>query len=70
MLTGRSYGRDTAHVRILDHDASGARLREAGEHPQQRRLATSRAAHQREHLALVDAQVDVLDGGEGAECSC
>ena len=42
-------------------------LGEPGQHAQQRRLAAARGAHQGEHLALVDPQIDAVDGGECAE---
>jgi hypothetical protein len=59
--------RHLGHVRILDHDSSPARGRESGQHAQQRRLAAAGGADQREHLALVDLQVDAVDGREGTE---
>ena len=62
-LVRRHFG----HVHIVDQDAAGARARESRQHAQQRRLAASRGAHQGEHLALVDAQIDAVDRGEGAE---
>ncbi len=67
MLTGRSCGgtlvMSTSSIRMRPPLG----LREARQHAQQRRLAAARGAHQREHLALVDAQIDVVDRGEGAE---
>ena len=67
MLTGRSCGGTLGHVHILDQDAAAARAGEARQHAQQRRLAASRGADECEHLALVDAQIDAVDRGEGAE---
>ena len=60
-------GRDAFHVLAVEHDAARRRLVEAGEHAQQRRLAAARGAEQREELALVDDQRQVVDGDEIAE---
>jgi hypothetical protein len=43
------------------------RLLETGQHPQQRGLAAARGAEQREELAVVDIQGEVIDGGEIAK---
>ncbi len=59
--------RDCGHVLIVDHDPAGAGSRETGQHAQQRGLTAARGAHQGEHLALVDAQVDAVHGRESAE---
>ena len=59
--------RHAGHVHLVDQDASGARGGESGQHAQQRRLAAARCAHQREHLALEDAQIDAVDRAEAAE---
>src|SRR5262249_17191156 len=44
-----------------------ARLLEAGDHTHQRRLAAARRPEQREELALVDGERQVIDGGEIAK---
>ena len=55
------------HVLAVEHDAAGGRLVEAGEHAQQRRLAAAGGTEQREELALVDDQRQIVDGDEVAE---
>ena len=57
MLTGRWCGATAAHLHAVDEDAAAARLRETGEHAQQRGLAAAGGADQREHLALVDVEL-------------
>jgi hypothetical protein len=47
--------------------ASGVRCVEAGHHAQQRGLAAPGRAEQAEELAGLDAQADIVDGGEVAE---
>jgi hypothetical protein len=69
MLTGPLVGRDAAHVLPVEQDAAGRRLLEAGEHAQQGGLAAARCAEQREELALIDRQRQIVDGGEIAEAS-
>ncbi len=54
-------GRHAAHVLPGQLDRSPARLLEAGDHPQRRRLAGARGPKQREELALLDLQVDARD---------
>ena len=51
----------------VEQDAARGRPLEAGEHPQQRGLAAARRPEQREELALVDVERQVVDGGEVAE---
>ena len=60
-------GRQLADVVALQQDRSAGRRLEAGDHPQDGRLAASRWPEQREELALVDLQVDVVDGHHFAE---
>src|SRR5690606_31619028 len=60
-------GRDAAQILPVEQDAALARLLEAGEHAQERGLAAARRAEQREELALVDRQRQIVDGGEVAE---
>ncbi len=50
-------------IRILPD----GRVLEAGEHPQQRRLAAAGAAEDREQLALQDVERNVVDGGDAVE---
>jgi len=51
-------GRHSGHVPAGQLDRAGARLLEAGDHPQRRRLARARRPEQGEELALLDLQVD------------
>ena len=44
----------------LEEDLALARLLEAGDHPQRRRLPAARRAEQREELALLDLEVEVV----------
>ena len=53
--------RHAAHIYAIDADTAAARVRESRQHPQQRGLAATRSADQREHLALVDLERDVID---------
>ena len=59
--------RHVGHVDAVDVDLAAGRPLEAGQHPQQRRLAAARAAEQAEDLLLVDVERDVVDGDELAE---
>jgi len=43
---------------------------EAGDHPQQRRLAAARRTEKGEELAGLDGEAHVVDGGEIAEPAC
>jgi len=66
-----SLGRDEA-VLVGDRlagegDDALARLLEARDHPQRRRLPTARGAEERQQFAAFDLQRDVLDDGFGAE---
>ena len=66
MLTLRWYGgsRVTSTPPQLDGALVGSL--EAGDHPQQRRLAGTRRAEHREELALGDLEVDAVDGDDVA----
>jgi hypothetical protein len=54
-------------TRPADADLAGGREFEPRQHPQRRRLAAARGPEQRDELALVDGQVEPVDGGEAAE---
>src|SRR2546423_856428 len=49
-------------VAVADRDRPAARLFEAGDHPEERRLAAARRADQYEELAAADGQGHVVDG--------
>src|SRR6185437_80918 len=56
-----------AHFHAIDDDAPAALAREPREHTQQGRLATAGGTDQREHLALVDVEADVVYRRAAAE---
>ena len=58
--------RQIGHVALTDRDRSPGRLLEAGDHPQQRRLAAARRPDEHEELAAADGQRDVVDGDHSA----
>ena len=58
--------RQVGDVSATDRDAALADLLEPRDHPEQRRLAATRGADEDEELAVLDAQVDVLDGDHSA----
>ena len=60
-------GRHGLHRLALEVDASLAGLLEAGHHAQRRGLAAARGAEQREELALLDLEVEVVHGHRVAE---
>ena len=64
---GRWFGPHAAHVLAADADHALGRLGEAGDHAQDRRLAAARRAQEREELARLDVNVDMVDGPEDAE---
>ncbi len=66
-VDGPLVRRHRAHFGPVDADAAAARVCEARQHPQQRRLAATGCPDEREHLALVDIQRDVVDRGMSAE---
>ena len=49
----------------LDGDRAAARLVDAGEHAQQRRLARAVMADQADAVAVVDLEVEAVDGAHG-----
>ena len=54
-------------VRAVEVDRARIGRLEAGDDAQQRGLARARRPEQRDQLAGVDVQIDVVDRGEGAE---
>src|SRR5512145_2359796 len=54
---------DAVLVPTGDHDGPGGRSEEGSEHQQQRGLARPAGSHHQEHLAGVDVEVDIADGG-------
>jgi hypothetical protein len=55
----RRHRRDVTAAQL---DAAGVGSLEAGDDPQERRLARARRPEQREELALGDCEVDAIDG--------
>src|SRR5439155_11070120 len=55
--------REVVHDPVADPDLAGADLLEARQHPQRRRLPAARRADDDHQLAVVDRQVEVVDGG-------
>ncbi len=66
----RWFGLQVGHVLAVDADRPAVGVFEAGDHAQRRRLAAARRAEERDELALVDRDVEVLDDLIGAEDSC
>ena len=48
-------------VVAAEHDPAGVRLDQAGDHPQDRRLAAAARAEKRDELPVVDAKADPVD---------
>jgi hypothetical protein len=63
-------GRQARHVVAVEQDAPGARVLEAGDHAQRRRLAATGWAEQREELAALDVQREALHRDDLAEALC
>ena len=57
-------------VLAVEQDLTTRRLLEAGDHPQRRGLAAAGRSEQREELAGLDAQLDVVDGDDVVERAC
>ncbi len=53
--------RHLGHVRAVDQDVAVGDLLEAGDHPEQRRLAAARGADEDHELAVADREVDAVD---------
>ena len=60
-------GREPGQIAPIEHDPAGTRRLEAGEHPQQGRLAAAGRTEQAENLAANDVEADVIDGPRLAE---
>ena len=60
MPTLRWFGDRLRDVRAVDRDRAGGRPLEAGDHPQRRRLAAARRAEERDELAALGGEVEVL----------
>ena len=60
-------GRQRRHVDSPELDASLGGLLEAADHPQRRRLATARWPEEREEVAALDVERDVVDGDDVVE---
>ena len=58
--------RQVRDLTCADRDRPGGHLLEAGDHPQQRRLAATRRPHEDEELAAADRQRDAVDGDHSA----
>ena len=58
--------RQVGHVALADRDRAARYLLEAGDHPQQRRLAAARRPDEDEELAAADRERDVVDGDHAA----
>ena len=59
--------RNTLHELARDADRPSVGLLEAGKHAQGRRLATAGRSEQRQELAGLDGEIDLVDGDDRAE---
>ena len=59
-------GRTLGDVDSADRPGALGHLLEAGDHPQQRRLAAARRADEHDELAVEDREIDVVHGDEAA----
>ena len=62
-----SLRRKVCHAVISEVDVTGVRKLEAGDGAQGRRLAAPRRAEERHQLAVLDVEVEVVDGDDGTE---
>ena len=62
----RARGR-IGHIALADHDLAGVGRLEAGDDPQERRLAAAARTEQRRQRAVVDRDADVVERDEVAE---
>jgi hypothetical protein len=60
-------GRDVVDAPTFEQNVARRRLFEAGEHAHHRRLARTGRPDDGEELALVDIEIDAVDGREAAE---
>ena len=63
----RTYPLALIPVEVAEVDGARGRLLEAGDHPQNGRLARAGGAEQREELPVGDLEADVVDGDDVAE---
>jgi hypothetical protein len=61
------FGGAVREVVAVQENAPAIRQVEAGDHPQQRGLAATGGAEQREEFACLDREVDAIDGREIAK---
>jgi hypothetical protein len=54
-------GRERGNIGAIDQDASPTRMLEPGDHAQQGCLTASGRPEQREQLASLDAEIDIVD---------
>ncbi len=66
MVVGRLVRRQVDERLSVEDDLSLGGVLVAPDHPQRRRLAAARRAEQDDVLAVVDVQVDVVDGDGAA----
>src|SRR5256885_13968153 len=59
--------RQIVHHASTDTDGAARGKIEPGDHAQRRGLAAARRSQQADELALGDLQIEIADGGEGAE---
>ena len=64
-----------ARLEVVDHaavdpDLARGRILEAGDHAQRRGLAAAGGADEHDELAVLDREVDVLDGDHGRRTTC
>ena len=58
---------DLGDVLAVDQDLAGGHVLEAGDQPQERRLAAARGADEDGELAVLDVEIDAVDDVDGAE---
>jgi hypothetical protein len=59
--------RHRRQIDTVEQDVAGVRPLEAGDQPQQRRLAATRRPEQRKKLAFINVEGQMIDDGGGAE---
>ena len=64
---GTLFGRPPRQVLAIEEDAAAVRQVEAGDHPQESRLAAAGGPEQREELSGLDPEAHAVDGCEVAE---
>jgi hypothetical protein len=58
---------DVADVEAVDQNGAGGEVLEAGDQPQQRRLAAARRPDEHGEFAVLDLEIDAVDDAHGAE---